>query len=311
MPAPVKPRPGGHSEGQQHAALGAVSCQSIIVSPLFPSASSLKTGLSLALMAGLRAWLGAADQQHFVSPAGTSSRSWSAHWTEVSAELGPLCVWVKKYAAWAVVIAAWATELQSTSTPQGHNIFSRFTTRSFILEFLCQLRLQGGDSGKLVLGPSKRESCNWAPVLKKGARKQHKTSKAKRVTFTRQQPTGLGWGVGNDSFGGLLSLLAWHSADGQLEPRVPEKLLIPLGLASYNRILFLSLKVPWGVRDHGLLKASPYPQKAGFTIKYHGEVKMMGFGVRKTWVWIVHTTTYWMSFGRCFTSFSFSFHICF
>lgn len=35
--------------------------------------------------------------------------------------------------------------------------------------------------------------------------------------------------------------------------------------------------VPWGVRDGGLSKASPYPPKANFTLKYHRDMKMIGF----------------------------------
>lgn len=159
-------------------------------------------------------------------------RSWSAYWMEVSADLlasaAPLRVWVKKYAVWAVVIAAWAAELQSTSTPQGHNIFSQFTTRSFILEFLCQLRLQGGDSGKIVLEPSKRECCNQAPVLKKGARKQQKASRAKRMTFHKQQPTGHGCQSGKQLIWRSTIAPTPRSEDGPLESRVPMKLLNPL-----------------------------------------------------------------------------------
>lgn len=262
-------RPEGHSEGQHHPASRGY---------LLPKCDR-QASVPKCFVAGRRvsAWLwlpgpwpgwGLQINGTLSVPAGTLSRSWSAYWMEASAELlasaSPLRVWVKKYAAWAVAIAAWTTELQSTSTPQGHNIFSQFTTRSFILEFLCQLRLQGGDSGKVVLGPSKRESCNWAPVLKKGARKQQKSSKAKKMTFTRQQPWCAGGGETTNPEG-LYCSLPGGSAEGLLEPKIPEKL--HLRGFYYNERSSFSLQVPWGVKDHAISKASPYPPRAGVTGK--------------------------------------------
>ena len=169
-----------------------------------------------------------------------------------------------------LLITAWAAELQSTSTPQGHNIFSRLTTRSFILEFLCQLRLQGGDSGKLVLGPSKRESCNWAPVLKKGC---SKAAKSKWGWEGWPSPDSGPWAttpleVRCHSCKGLCRLAAetwflrnyWH----------------PWGFhyAIWSPLFFF-LKDPWGVRDHGFSKENPYPPKAGFSVKHHVPAKSL------------------------------------